>query len=285
MHVAPVSGDPVSGDDAGAPLRTRASEIRAAAVGGEPLDLARADLRGVDLTSAPCPADAHGRPDARQGPTLVLDGANLRGAILSGARLTGVRLRHAQLEGALLVGADLRGADLRGACLRGAHISGADVRGAHAAFADLRGAALLTANLDGAFLDGANLREAVLDSATLRGASLVRSDLRWARLVGCSLARACLDEASFEGANLACADLSAAHLSDGTSLSYTFLRGARFDRSEVRSTHVGPGVGEIVTDVSAARDTYLRLSAHFEDSGWRDDATWARLQAERLRTA
>lgn len=105
------------------------------------LNLARADLRGVNLASA-----------FLEG--AVLDGAWLQGANLSRARLdrallTGAHLDDATLDGASLIEAYLRdahleGASLKGATLQDAYLAGVHVDGAKLPAADLRGAFGLT---------------------------------------------------------------------------------------------------------------------------------------------
>jgi hypothetical protein len=67
---------------------------------------------------------------------------------------------------------DLRGADLRGANLGGAHLEGAILFGAHLEGANLWGAHLEGANLYRARLEGANLTGAGLEGATLWGTHL-----------------------------------------------------------------------------------------------------------------
>lgn len=253
--------------DAAAPAE-RAALLRAAALAGEPLRLAGADLRGLDLSAA-----------APRGEPLRLDGADLHGATLTGANLAGVSLRGACLDGAFLVGACLAGCDLAAATLRGAQLTGADIRRADLSFADLRGASLLTADLSYALATGADLRESLLHAARLCVAVLRGADLRWARLDGARLAGADLRMARLDQASLVHADLSRARLSEGTSLAYAFLHHARFDGVELTRAHLGDGPGECCRDFLRARDTLRHLARHFAATGRHADARWAHRQA------
>ncbi len=257
-----------------APPSQRATLLVRAVLDGEPIRLAGADLRGLDLGSWQSGAA-----------TLVLDGADFTGATLSGAVLAQASLRGACFDGALLVGADLRGADLSGASLRAAHLTGADLSRADLSHADLRSASLLTAKLSDVTASGVVLREALLQSAVLERALLRMADLRWAHLVGARLAGADLAGACFEGAVLLMANLSGAQLSRSTDLSYAFLYQARLERTDLQRAHLSGGIGEGFTDLALARDTWRGLKEQFRRDGRMADARWAHRQMHQATTA
>ncbi|MCB0217857.1 MAG: pentapeptide repeat-containing protein [Chloroflexi bacterium] len=256
------------------PPQERARQLVAALLDGEPIELAGADLRGLDLG-----------PYQQGAATLVLDGADFSGAMLSGAVLAQASLRGACFDGALLVGADLSGADLSGASLRAAQLTGADLSRADLSHADLRGASLLTANLSDVTASGVVLREALLQSAMLERALLRQADLRWAHLVGSCLAGADLAGARFEGAVLLMANLTGAQLSRSTDFSYAFLYHARLDRSELSRMHLAGGIGEDFTDLGLARDTWRMLKEQFRRDGRLADARWAHRKLHGAATA
>jgi uncharacterized protein YjbI with pentapeptide repeats len=263
----------------------RAGLLLAAVAAGEPLALAGADLRGIDLRAGR-PARRGGTAEPAVGPSpVVLDGADLSGATLSGACLAHVSLRGARLEGALLVGADLRSADLAGASLANANLAGADLSRADLSFANLRGASFLTANLSEITATGADLRETVLHAASLPRAILRGADLRWAHLDGANLSGAVLDGARFEGATLTLTNLSGAQLSPATNFSYAFLHQARLDRTGLTRAHLGSGIGEAYTDLLLAEGTYRALTRAFEAEGRISDARWAGCEALAMATA
>ena len=254
--------------------KERAGLLVEAVLAGETVQLADADLRGLDLTAW------------QQGAaTLVLDGANFSGATLSGANLSYASLRGARFDGALLVGADLHGADLAGASLRGAHLTGADLARSDLSGADLRDASLLTADLSDATASRADFREALLQSARFERTLLRMADMRWSHLVGARLAGADLAGARFEGAVLMLANLAGAQLSPSTDFSYAFLYQARLERTELQRVHVENGVGEMFTDLALARDTYRALKHHFRFAGRSQDARWAHRQQHIMATA
>jgi hypothetical protein len=85
------------------------------------LHLARADLRGKDLTDANLSG-----ADCRE---TRLSLADLKGTNLERANLAGADLRNADLRNANLQDADLTNADLSGALLSGANLTGATLRG------------------------------------------------------------------------------------------------------------------------------------------------------------
>jgi uncharacterized protein YjbI with pentapeptide repeats len=252
----------------------RATLLVKAVLDGEPIRLAGADLRGLDLT-----------PWQQGAATLVLDGADFSGATLSGANLAHASLRGACFDGALLVGADLRGADLCGASLRAAQLTGANLARADLTHADLRGASLLTANLSDVTASGAIFREALLQSAVLDRALLRMADLRWAHLVGTRLVGADLAGARFEGAVLLLANLAGAQVSRSTDFAYAFLYQARIERVELTRDHLAAGIGEDFTDLALARDTWRALKEHFQRRGRASDARWAHRHMHRCSTA
>lgn len=257
------------------PPEERAPAIVAASEDGETLDLAGADLRGIDLS-------AKGILLLRRTPGLVplsLAGADLRGASLCGANLRGVRLREACLDGAILIGADLAGADLACASLRHAQLTGADLSRADLSFADCRGASLLTANLSSVVATAIDLRDALLHAAVLCRAGLRDADLRWSRLEGASMAHADLRGACFAGATLAGSNLAFATVDGATDLSFAFLSRARLDGVALQRSHLGGGIGEELRDLVAARDAYQALRRHFETEGRYADARWAHVRA------
>ncbi len=256
-----------------------------AAVAGENIELAGADLRGISLPSKHPAPSAQPLTSASAGRGISLDGVHLEGASLSGAGLAGMSLRGAHLDRAVLVGADLTGAELTGATLRGANLTGARLRRADLSFADLRGASLLTADLSEATATGADLREALLQSADIGRAMLRSADLRWSRLDGADLRGAVLDGARFEGAVLSAARLAGAHLSQSTDFSFAFLHDARFERTCLERHHLGGGVGEEFTHRVLARETYHALSRYFEATGRRSDGRWAHRKAWQMETA
>lgn len=268
-----------------APSGERAGLLLAAVAAGEPLALAGADLRGIDLRAGR-PARYGGAAGLAVGPTpVVLDGADLTGATLSGACLAHVSLRGARLDGALLVGADLRSADLAGASLADGNLAGADLSRADLSFANLHGASFLTANLSEVTATGADLRETVLHAASLPRAILRGADLRWAHLDGANLSGAVLDGARFEGATLTLTNLSGAQLSPATNFSYAFLHQARLDRTGLTRAHLGSGIGEAFTDLLLAEGTYRALTRVFEAEGRVPDARWAGCEALAMATA
>lgn len=177
--------------------------------------LAKADLRGVDLTGANLSgADLSG---------VKLDGANLNRAILTGASLVRVDLpKTTDLKNAILDEADIRGAHLLKADLRIAHLGGADLRGA-----DMRHANLEQAVLNKAILVGANLRGANMSRAKLIGAVLTSADLSEA-----DLPDAWLSEANLVEAHLELADLHNARFTG------TDLRGAGFQQADVSGANL-----------------------------------------------
>lgn len=256
------------------PPRERAAALVEAVLDGEPICLAGADLRGLDLT-----------PWQKGAATLVLDGADFSGATLSGANLSGASLRFASLDGALLVGARLQGADLRGATLRGAHLTGADLSRADISEADLRGASLLNADLTLATASGSIFAEALLQSAVLDGAVLRTADLRWAHLVNARLVGTDLSGARFEGAVLSMAHLDRAQLSPSTDFAFAFLYQAHLGDLPLRRGHLGAGIGEAVSDLALARDSYRALKHHFARRGRSADARWAHVMQQRMATA
>lgn len=135
---------------------------------GDPIQLPRAELRGVQADSA------------------RLDGASLRGACLVGARLNGARLAGADLTGAIMDGALLEGATLDSVRLEDASLVSAGLNEARLVHArltrsDLRHASLVNADLTLALLAGA-----ALDSADVSGASLACAYLRGVHLHGVS---------------------------------------------------------------------------------------------------
>ena len=263
------------------PASERAEAIAAAADAGAPLDLAGADLRGIDLSARGL---LHARRAAGLAP-LSLAGADLTGASLCGANLRGIGLREARLDRAVLVGADLAGADLAGASLRHAQLTGADLARADLSFADCRGASLLTANLGSAVATAIDLREALLHAAVLCRAALRDADLRWSRLEGASLAHADLRGARFGGAMLAGGNLAFATVDDATDFGFAFLGRTRLDGVALRRAHLGGGVGEEPRDLVAARDAYQSLRRHFESIGRPADARWAHVRACAAATA
>lgn len=256
------------------PPADRANLLVRAVLAGEPIRLAGADLRGLDL-----------RPWQQGAATLVLDGADFSGATLSGANLAQASLRGACFDGALLVGADLRRADLCGASLRAAQLTGANLERADLTHADLRGASLLTARLSDVTASGAIFREALLQSAVLDRALLRMADLRWAHLVGTRLVGADLAGARFEGAVLLLANLAGAQVSRSTDFAYAFLYQARMERVELWRDHLAAGIGEDFTDLALARDTWRALKEHFRRRGRAADARWAHRHMHRCSTA
>lgn len=260
---------------AGLPVDERAAALVAACEDGEPLALAGADLRGIDLS-------ARGilllRRTAGLAP-LSLGGADLRGASLCGANLRGVRLHEARLDGAVLVGADLAGADLACASLRHAQLTGADLSRADLSFADCRGASLLTANLSSAVATAIDLRDALLHAAVLCRAGLRDADLRWSRLEGATMAHADLRGACFAGATMAGSNLAYAIVDGATDFSFAFLTRVRLDGVALQRAHLGGGIGEDLRDLVAARDAYRALRRHFESEGRHGDARWAHVRA------
>lgn len=254
--------------------RDRAATLVEAVLDGEPIRLAGADLRGLDLS-----------PWQKGAATLVLDGADFTGATLSGANLGGASLRRACLDGALLVGARLQGVDLRGASLRGAHLTGTDLSRSDISEADFRGASLLNADLTLATASGAVFCETLLQSAVLDGAVLRTADLRWAHLVNARLIGADLAGARFEGAVLSLARLDRAQLSPSTDFSYAFLYQACLGDLPLRRSHLKGGVGEAVSDLALARDTYRGLKHDFARRGRSADARWAHVMQQRMATA
>jgi len=115
----------------------------------------------------------------RAGPTIVLNGADLRAS----------GLRHAVLQGSEIRGAYFNRSDMRDANLSLTDLRGSDLRGA-----DLRGAMLEGANLSFALLDGANLANANLENANLLGTTL-----RWANLRGVRLSEEQVEVAILTG--------------------------------------------------------------------------------------
>jgi uncharacterized protein YjbI with pentapeptide repeats len=270
---------------AAVPPSERTAVLLAAVARGEPLALAGADLRGIDLRPGPAVrADGAGRSTLVPAP-VVLDGADLRGATLSGGCLAQASLRGACLDGALLVGTDLRGADLSGATLRRASLAGADLARSDLSFANLHGASLLTANLAEVTATGADFQEGVLHAASLPRAILRGADLRWAHLDSANLSGAALDGARFEGASLTLTNLSGARLSAGTDFGYAFLHQARLDRTGLTRAHLGVGIGEAFTDLGLAEGTYRGLERAFAAEGRAADARWAHRQALAMATA
>lgn len=263
------------------PPEERAGAVVAACDSGEPLDLACADLRGIDLSTR---GVLLLRRTGGLAP-LSLAGADLSGASLCGANLRGVRLREARLDGAVLIGADLAGADLACASLRHAQLTGADLSRADLSFADCRGASLLTANLSSAVATAIDLREALLHAAVLCRAGLRGADLRWSRLEGASLAHADLRGARFGGALLAGSNFAYAHVDEATDFGYAFVGRARFDGVALQRSHLGDGIGEELRDLVAARDAFQSLRRTFEAEGRFGDARWAHVRACRMATA
>lgn len=132
---------------------------------------------------------------------------------------------------------------------------------------------------------GTDLRDALLQSSTLTRAVLRSADLRWARMSGATLVDADLDGARFEGAILAMVNMTGAHLSDTTDFGYAFLYQARFHRTSLSRQNLVGGVGEALTDLGMARDTYESLKRYFQYAGRASDARWAHREAARMRTA
>ena len=266
------------------PVSERAEAIAAAADAGAPLDLAGADLRGIDLSARGL---LHARRAAGLAP-LSLAGADLTGASLCGANLRGIGLREARLDRAVLVGADLAGADLAGASLRHAQLTGADLARADLSFADCRGASLLTANLGSAVATAIDLREALLHAAVLCRAALRDADLRWSRLEGASLAHADLRGARFGGAMLAGGNLAFATVDDATDFGFAFLGRTRLDGVALRRAHLGGGVGEETGGPRALGGPGAAsqpLRRHFESIGRPAAARWAHVRACAAATA
>ncbi|MFI0817230.1 pentapeptide repeat-containing protein [Streptomyces sp. NPDC021098] len=151
------------------------------------INLARANLRGADLTNA------------------RLDGADLSGAQLQEANLDFAQLKKANLSDAQLTKARMDNAQMQGADLNGAQLHAAQLFATH-----LEGAELDNIQLRGAYLDGARLDKASLLHAFLEGASLYEARLRGAELDGARLNGADLGNANLDGATLSDADLSSA---------------------------------------------------------------------------
>ncbi|MGA4960325.1 pentapeptide repeat-containing protein [Streptomyces lavendulocolor] len=173
------------------------------------LDLARTDLRGVEMANG-----------------------YLKGAKLYGARLEGAKLGGAHLEGATLSGAHLEWADLDRA-----HLERAKLYGAHLEKVTLRGAHLEEAILSGAHLERAILGRAHLEKATLFGAHLEEASLSEAHLEEASLSRAHLKEADLGGAHLKEVDLGGANLEKARDLTVEQLMSARPTQTTVLPAH------------------------------------------------
>lgn len=263
------------------PPEERAGAIVAACDAGHPLDLAGADLRGIDLSAR----GVHLLRRTGGLAPLSLVGADLSRASLCGANLRGVRLREARLDGAVLIGADLAGADLACASLRHAQLTGADLSRADLSFADCRRASLLSTNLSSAVATAVDLREALLHAAVLCRAGLRSADLRWSRLEGASLAHADLRGARFAGALLAGSNMAYAHVDEATDFSFAFIGRTRFDGVALQRAHLDDGIGEELRDLVAARDAYQSLRRTFEAGGRYGDARWAHVRACRMATA
>jgi uncharacterized protein YjbI with pentapeptide repeats len=162
-------------------------------------DLAKCDLRGVDLRRA-------------QFNKVDLSGANLTGADLDYASLAG-----ANLESAIFNGATLAFADMTEANLQRSHMIGTDLEDADLSSADLSGAVVTDAAFAGANLDNART-EYLIDKcpsslptnwicifvggsrngyligpgANLEGALLIQGDISGADLTGVNLKDATL---------------------------------------------------------------------------------------------
>jgi len=139
------------------------------------INLAEADLRGIDGRGAPLAGVDLGQAELRganlkaahleeanlNGTHLeeaVLYKARLKGALLNGAHLEEAILSEARLEGAVLNGANLEGASLYDACLEGAHLYKACLEGAHLEGADLSGAKkLIQSQIEVAYGDNATV--------------------------------------------------------------------------------------------------------------------------------
>lgn len=136
-------------------------------LGGEPLQLRRADLTGALLNGVNL-----SRADLSE---ANLSGALLHRAILYETNLRGANLTEASLPDASLIDANMSHADLSRADLRGAFMSGAYLRGADLSDADLRCTRSYGVDLTGAILPSANLAGADLSGAILLGADLAET--------------------------------------------------------------------------------------------------------------
>ncbi len=168
----------------------------------ERLELAEADLAGIDLSGANLMwADLTSADLGRA--KLVAANLNqstltyvkLQDADLSKAVLRTATLRYAKLSGAQLVDADLVQSDLSGAILNGANFKLADLSMANLSNADLTDACLVLATLTNTDLSEANLMRANLGEANLRHAKLNR-----ANLFAANMSRAYLYDADFQDA-------------------------------------------------------------------------------------
>lgn len=196
-----------------------------AASPGNPVDLSRRKLNGLDLR-----------------------GIDFSGAILRAARMNGVNLAGAMLDGAVLSQAWMLGADLSGASLKEAvmfqtqlgkaNLAGADLTRARAAAdftkADLTGAKFIEADLSADMKNQSMglmrgvLTNAEADGADFTGANMMRAELEFASLKGASLAGADLSMATMGAADLTGADVTGANFrnADVTSTRLYDLKGA-----------------------------------------------------------
>ena len=130
-------------------------------------------------------------------PTVLCDGADLRGRDLKNAHLPDASFAGANLEGAVLRGAFLAGARFDGANMRRADLSGAVAPAASLRFVDLSLGDVSAALLDHADLTGANLSGADLSACRLHRAERAGADLSGAVTSG-TLWNAHLPRASSE---------------------------------------------------------------------------------------
>ena len=133
---------------------------------GKGANLARATLKGVDLSAADLT-------------NACLVGCTLDHVDLSGAHLGGADLRGVSMVDVDLTGADLHGANVHGATLRNSKIIEADLEGASLVAVSFEGVELLDSNLDGARLDGSRFEDSDVRACSARSSAW--SGTRWTR--------------------------------------------------------------------------------------------------------
>jgi len=237
--------------------------------GPEDLDLAGADLLGIDLSREAVKKELDSlwieNPGAK--PTwwfsswcfsssvwetgVALYGANLEGAILAdadleGANLTGAHLEEANLYKVHLEEAHLQHAHLEEAYLDYAHLERADLTGAYLQKVAMRHAHLEEACLDYAHLERANLTQAHLERANLLRTHLEMAYLDNAHLEGAYLIQAYLQKTTLEGSHLEGTVLAGAHLGDAilnkANLEGAVLAGAHLPRLDLRNAESIKGI-------------------------------------------
>jgi uncharacterized protein YjbI with pentapeptide repeats len=238
------------------------NELRAAAGFSQRLDLAGADLSGLDLRAA--------RLAGCDLSFANLDGARAEALALGSCRLEGVRVSRIALDepspALALLELLWREPDAFNAA-----------RPAAVAFpgrVDLSGCDLQRADLTACVffepdLRGARLARCTFERATLQRGRLAGADFRAARISGARLESCELTAAAFDGADLAHTSFAKSALDDSTftdaALHYVKLSGASARRCGFERAAL-VGVTAIDADLTGARFALARINASFTGS-------------------